>query len=613
MPNSQAPTSGASPDLNAQSSNTDTQRPATQTFLPSSHYRWLLLWSLIALGIRLWGLTLKPAWMDEVATAIYSLGNSAYFLPLDQVVGLGDMLAPLRPRPEASVFDVIHYLTAEDRHPPLYFAISHLWQQLFPTDQGILAVGAARSGSAVLGALIAPALYFTARVTFQSPTAGLMAAALAALSPINIALAQEARHYGLAATLVALSLGFFALGLRAIWQRRSLPKRLYLGWIVINVLGFATHYFASLTYIAMALVLLAVAFHQVRHRSWQVLQSPSWWGIAIAALGTGVGMASFAPLFLHLEDSSRAILSMDLSDPMAWINPVLQTLAAWLQVFFTPMMFFATHPLHIGLMVAFGLALLAYLATWAPTLWRMGKGVWQQSNGQVGLYISGGFLLAIMGVYAGICYGYGADITRGLRYAFPYYPAVIVLGAGIVANRWSSSTTAAGVVRLWGRWPLTSRRWVQGFITVMGLCALLVSSNLAIPKVYGPERFVPFVQAHSQHPVVLATVEPLYEPGRVIGIEFLSIVWELHRHFHPDNPEGGWLTPPQFLAMGLDPAQTEPPFDQRLGTALALQTRPFDFWILHSQPDLSTYGCSPAADMLQGNKASYVYNHQVCQ
>jgi uncharacterized membrane protein len=200
MPNSQAPTSGASTDLNAQSSHTDTQRPAPQTSLPSSHYRWLLLWSLIALGIRLWGLTLKPAWMDEVATAIYSLGNSAYFLPLDQVVGLGDILAPLRPRPEASVFDVIHYLTAEDRHPPLYFAIAHLWQQLFPTDQGILTVGAARSSSALLGALITPALYFTARVTFQSPTAGLMAAALAALSPINIALAQEARHYGLVAS-----------------------------------------------------------------------------------------------------------------------------------------------------------------------------------------------------------------------------------------------------------------------------------------------------------------------------------------------------------------------------------------------------------------------------
>ncbi|MDA0673045.1 MAG: glycosyltransferase, partial [Cyanobacteria bacterium] len=71
--------------------------------LTAAHYRWLAIWCLVALAIRLLGLTLKPAWMDEVATAIYSLGNSSYLLPLDQTVDLGAMLAPLRPRPDATL------------------------------------------------------------------------------------------------------------------------------------------------------------------------------------------------------------------------------------------------------------------------------------------------------------------------------------------------------------------------------------------------------------------------------------------------------------------------------------------------------------------------------
>ncbi|MGD1907610.1 MAG: hypothetical protein ACFB0C_16705 [Leptolyngbyaceae cyanobacterium] len=81
-------------------------------------YRWLLIWSGLGVLLRLTRLPLKPAWMDEVATAIYSIGNSTHDLPFDQVVGLSDILRSLTLSASATVGDTVQYLPQEDRHTP---------------------------------------------------------------------------------------------------------------------------------------------------------------------------------------------------------------------------------------------------------------------------------------------------------------------------------------------------------------------------------------------------------------------------------------------------------------------------------------------------------------
>ncbi|PSN19190.1 glycosyltransferase, partial [filamentous cyanobacterium CCP5] len=115
-------------------------------------------WFLLALVLRLAFLTHKPLWMDEVATVIFTLGNSSYSAPLDQVASLNQLLTPLQPRSEATVGSAVQYLLQEDNHPPAYFALAHLWMNLFPPVNGMASAWAARSLPALLGALSVPAL-----------------------------------------------------------------------------------------------------------------------------------------------------------------------------------------------------------------------------------------------------------------------------------------------------------------------------------------------------------------------------------------------------------------------------------------------------------------------
>ena len=575
-------------------------------------YRWLLIWSGLGLLLRLTQLSLKPAWMDEVATAIYSIGNSTHDLPFDQVVGLAEILRPLTLSPSATVGDTVQYLIQEDRHPPLYFVLSHFWVMLFPDVDGLPSLAALRACSALLGALAVPVAYWVGRVTYRSALAGSMAAALMAVSPLAIALAQETRHYGLASTLVTASLGCFALAFRRVWRYQSLGAGLVIGWIGVNALGFATHYFTVLTYTAEAMVLAAIALIQGRQQGWRILVQPVWLQLYGVGLGTALSIGAWWPILTGLEGSNQ-ILKSDLSQWTSWINPPVQTLIAWIFTLLTPITFFADTPLRLAAIVLSVLVMLAWWIRLIPLLIRGVLILEQDVDSHLGVWAIGGFLLAIMVVFAGVCYGYGTDITKGLRYTFAYYPAVVILMAGALSVYWPQRLPrgrCSWIIPVWKR-RLSGRRLVQITWTLSLISTLFVVNNFAFLKFFSPNRFIPFVQAHSTYPVVLAAPEPRYEAKRAIGIEFLSVVWEIHRHFPPNQPGSGWQQPPQFLAMGLE-TPTVPDWDQRIGAALAQQPGPYDLWILHGGPDLSAYGCSPAVDAPQGNKGSYVYRHFTC-
>jgi uncharacterized membrane protein len=575
-------------------------------------YRWLLIWSGLGLLLRLAQLSLKPAWMDEVATAIYSIGNSTHDLPFDQVVGLGDILRSLTLSPSATVGDTVQYLSQEDRHPPLYFVLSHLWIMLFPDVDGLPSLAALRACSAILGALAVPVAYWVGRVAYRSALAGSMAAALTAVSPLAIALAQEARHYGLASTLVTASLGCFALAFRRVWRYQSLGGWLSIGWVLVNALGFATHYFTVLTYTAEALVLAAIALIQIRQQGWRILVQPVWLQLYGVGMGTALSVGAWWPLLVGLEGSNQ-ILKSDLSQWTSWVNPIVQTLLAWIFTVFTPITFFADTPLRLAAIIVSVLIILASWIRLVPLLARGCVILDQDRDNRLGIWAIGSFLLAIMVVFAGVCYGYGTDITKGLRYTFAYYPAVTLLMAGTLSVYWPqrrSRGRCSWTVPVW-RKRFIGRRLVQLTGTLSLISALFVVNNWAFLKFFSPDRFVPFAQAHSAHPIVFAAPVPRYQAKRALGIEFLSIAWEIHRNFPPGQPDSGWQQPPQFLAMGLE-TPTVPDWDQRIGAALAQQPAAYDLWILHGGPDLIAYGCSPAVDAPQGNKGSYVYRHFTC-
>jgi mannosyltransferase len=129
--------------------------------------------------------------------------------------------------------------------PPLYYALSWAWAQLFGTGE----VGL-RSLSALAGVAIVPVAYLLGAALRDRRT-GLVAAALVAVNPMLVWYSQEARAYALMVLLSAISLLFFVRALERGRRRDSLA------WGGVSALALATHYFAALPLAVEALWLLA--------------------------------------------------------------------------------------------------------------------------------------------------------------------------------------------------------------------------------------------------------------------------------------------------------------------------------------------------------------------
>ena len=159
---------------------------------------WLLAAAAIVVGVffRFYHVDQKPIWDDEVVTWMHFLGVSER-----EVVGaapnfrhvsdLQEVLHPTTARRPVS--DVVTVLLAEDpHHPPIYYMIAHGWVSLFGDS-----VRAVRLLSAVIGLLAIPFMYWLCVELFELSAAGLIGAALIALTPIDVLYSQEAREYSL--------------------------------------------------------------------------------------------------------------------------------------------------------------------------------------------------------------------------------------------------------------------------------------------------------------------------------------------------------------------------------------------------------------------------------
>ena len=137
----------------------------------------LLLLIFLGLGLRLVRLSFQPLWWDE--------GYSVWFAthPLTQMA----------------------MLTAQDIHPPLYYALLHGWAAPLGTSPAAL-----RLLSVAVGVLTIPLLYLVARRMLSTRTA-LLATFLLTINPLHVYYSQEVRMYGLVALL---SVGILAAAWR---------------------------------------------------------------------------------------------------------------------------------------------------------------------------------------------------------------------------------------------------------------------------------------------------------------------------------------------------------------------------------------------------------------
>lgn len=582
----------------------------------------VLAFFILGLALRVARLELKTAWMDEVSTVIFSLGNSSFLLPIDQIVGLDALLEPIRVNAAATPLDSARFLLQENNHPPLYFMLAHLWMDLFSRDGAIASLPIARLFSAIWGALAIPAIYWASKHTFQSRLAGVLSAAFLAVSPFSLFLSQEARHYGLAIVLMSLSLGCFAIATRAVLTGTSPPWRVCLAWAAINALGFANHYFSALTYTGQGIVLAAIALQQARRHGGAVLRKAYWQPIYAVALTTVVSIGVWLPVLLNFYGSPQTtFLREEDFSLMKFINPIAQTFAAIVTSFVTPANFFAQKPLHFALIGSTILLTLVFIWKFFPAMMRGFRFLDRDVEGHTGIVIMGGFWLAMLGIFAVICYGHGSDITRGLRYLFTFYPAMMILAGGILAQLWQARSPQ-GVLSLtlpFSQRRLSGRQFVQITWCAGLLSALLIVNNLAFPKYYAPDRFIPFMQAHSEHPIAIASTEKIFEEPTVIGAKFLSLGWEIERHFPPDDAASGWRTPPVFFAIKQGHG-VEQPVTESFANMVSQFTQPMDVWVIRSELDrddpLITAKpslCQLAADMPQGNKGGYLYMHFSCR
>ena len=417
---------------------------------------------------------------------VFSLGNSFQAVPLDRVIALDVLLQPLRLNPVAGVGAVVQYLLTESNHPPLYCVLVHWWMQVFAPllnssvnegMEGYVSVWAARSLPALFGAASIPAIYGLSQLAFRSRLVSQLAAAMMAVSPYAIFLAQEARHYTLAILWVIASLSCLVIATRHIYHRTSLPLWLSGTWIGINALGIATHYFFSLSLCAEALVLTGflISGSKVAINPIQIQNLKS---LCAVAVGTLIGGLVWLPVFWQNSYNTQLtqwIQSDEQVGLLAWVSPVFQALAGWIGM----LCLLPVEASALPVVIASGSMMLIFFIWAVPILNRGIKTQLQQLDSRIATQLFLGVVCSAITIFLIFTYGFGIDLTRGARYNFVYFPAVIVLVGASLAACWNSSTPhsskqtgKASVVLI----------WLMGLVS-----AITVVCNLGYQKYYRPD------------------------------------------------------------------------------------------------------------------------------
>ncbi|GET37358.1 glycosyltransferase family 39 protein [Microseira wollei] len=587
------------------------------------HWLLLLLWIAIGIALRFTHLASKSPWTDEFSTLVFSLGNSFRTVPLDRAIDLDTLLQPLQTNSALGAREVVQSLLSETNHPPLYFVLAHWWMDMFPSDDGLVSLWVARSFPALLGAASIPAIFGLGVLAFRSPLVGHIAAAMMAVSPYGIFLAQEARHYTLAILWVIASLCCLIIAVKNIQQQKPISIWIALIWVAINTLGIATHYFFALTLCAEAIVLimwgigqtgviavcrrmrytfvcvaaalmlplrkrsLKAVLHSLAIRCKFILSPASlyactraiflkhWWRIYAVVAATLAGGAIWLPLMQHGYDSKLTEWIKN-SDRMGieWIAPIFQAIAAWV----TMLSLLPVESSQLPIIIASGLGMIVFFIWALPILVRGLKVRMQQPGNRIGIQVLGGFIVSAIAIFFIITYGLGIDLTRGARYNFVYFPAVIVLVGASLAVSWRQSTLEKSAYT-----PSLRGKKAVALIWLMGLVSgLTVVCNLGYQKYYRPDLLVSLIQQQSQIPALIATTHKTHvQTGELMGI-----AWEFKRKL------GQIAGIPQFL-LAHQEYKGSRTATVTLQKTLSKMPRPLNLWLVnfHAPVELSAQNC----------------------
>ncbi len=191
----------------------------------------------------------------------------------DEAVTVARVLNP-------SLFATFSAVPHSESTPPLYYLVAWLWSRPFGTGEVWM-----RSLSALAGTATILVVYLAAVALPLPRRAGLIAAAMVAVSPVAIWFSQDARAYAPVVLLTALSFLFFA---RA---RRGGGRRDLAWWAAFSALALATHYFAGFVVLAEIAILLA---------------GPHRRAAAVAIVPIALTAALLVPIALQQADHAHA-------------------------------------------------------------------------------------------------------------------------------------------------------------------------------------------------------------------------------------------------------------------------------------------------------------------
>ncbi|HEV8339217.1 MAG TPA: glycosyltransferase family 39 protein, partial [bacterium] len=157
--------------------------------------------------------------------------------------------------------DIPRLLANYDTHPPLHYALLHLWMRLFGSSEVAVRL------PSVLASLGVVALTWRLARNIAGETAAAVAAAFIALSPFQIMSAQEARMYPFL-TLFGLAASF------ALWSladgAEGKGSRLWIFYAAAMALALYTHHFAFLLLVAHGVYVVLVDRRRPMLRTWSL-------------------------------------------------------------------------------------------------------------------------------------------------------------------------------------------------------------------------------------------------------------------------------------------------------------------------------------------------------
>jgi uncharacterized membrane protein len=416
----------------------------------------------IGLVLRFWNLDLKPLWLDETITLLFSLGRRYDDIPREVLLPLGDLLQTLTWQPQ-SCGAIAQNISQQSTHPPLFFCLMHQWMGYLQRSDHSLR-WQVRALSALFGVGAIAVMYILNRVAF-SHKAGLWAAGLMAVSPFAVYLSQEARHYTLPMLIIAASLIPFVQIGQTFLAKVPSTRRSWLAWISLNSLGFYVHYFCLLALVGQALVLGMIAFRQKQQSQ-------------LTRIGLGVGLYALSltpwfPFMLgHSQRPETEWLRFDGGSLLDWLGPIARLLGGCIvSVVILPV---ENQPLQVT--VRSTVQMLVFIVC---TLWVIRQTIpalLQNTRYLSGIKLLGSLLLVLWGEYLILVYGFHKDLTLAFRYNFVFYPVLCAL-LGVILTQLREIPQA----KKYHNW--------AGFIIMIGLASnYFVVTDTAFRKPFEPQQ-----------------------------------------------------------------------------------------------------------------------------